>query len=86
MKIIIYIFFRAVVNYVRALPSIEDHDTIANDVFGSQKDPRVKKMKDSVKYFHKGGFWIEIELLLTYNLYEIDPIGLNLSIWLYTCS
>ena len=63
MKIIIYIFFRAVVNYVRALPSIEDHDTIANDVFGTQKDPRVKKMKDSVKYFHKGGFWIEIELL-----------------------
>ena len=52
----IYIFFRAVVNYVRALPSIEDHDTIANDVFGTQKDPRVKKMKDSVKYFHKGGF------------------------------
>jgi len=45
---------RAVVNYVRALPSIEDHDTIANDVFGTQKDPRVKKMKDSVKYFHKG--------------------------------
>ena len=44
------------VNYVRALPSIEDHDTIANDVFGTQKDPRVKKMKDSVKYFHKGGF------------------------------
>jgi len=45
---------RAVVNYVRALPSIEDHDTIANDVFGNEKDPRVKKMKESVKYFHKG--------------------------------
>ena len=47
---------RAVVNYVRALPSIEDHDTIANDVFGNEKDPRVKKMKESVKYFHKGTF------------------------------
>merc|ERR1719270_2354364 len=45
---------RAVINYVRALPSIEDHDTIANDVFGTEKDPRVKKLKDSVKYFHKG--------------------------------
>jgi len=45
---------RAVVNYIRALPSIEDHDIIANDVFGNEKDPRVKKLKESVKYFHKG--------------------------------
>jgi len=45
---------RAVVNYVRALPTTEDHDTIANDVFGNEKDPRVKKLKESVKYFHKG--------------------------------
>ena len=47
---------RAVVNYVRALPSIDEHDTIANDVFGNEKDPRVKKLKESVKYFLKGGF------------------------------
>ena len=49
---------RAVVNYIRALPSIEDHDIIANDVFGNEKDPRVKKLKESVKYFHKGIFII----------------------------
>ena len=49
---------RAVVNYIRALTSIEDHDIIANDVFGNEKDPRVKKLKESVKYFHKGIFII----------------------------
>jgi hypothetical protein len=29
---------RAVVNYVRALPSIDDLDKIANDVFGADKE------------------------------------------------
>ncbi len=42
---------RAVVNYVRALPSIDDFDKIGNDVFGSDKDPRIRKLRESVKYY-----------------------------------
>jgi hypothetical protein len=42
---------RAVVNYVRALPSIDDFDKIGNDVFGSEKDQRIRKLRESVKYY-----------------------------------
>ena len=46
---------RAVVNYVRALPSIEDYSVIAKDVFGEEKnDARVKLLKESVQYFDRG--------------------------------
>lgn len=45
---------RAVVNYVRALPSVEDYESIAKDIFGSDKDPRIKKLRAAVKYFYKG--------------------------------
>ena len=45
---------RAVVNYVRALPSVEDYEAIAKDVFGNPTDPKVKKLKEAVKYFYKG--------------------------------
>jgi hypothetical protein len=42
---------RAVVNYVRALPSIDDFDKIGSDVFGADKDAKVKKLRESVKYY-----------------------------------
>lgn len=45
---------RAVVNYIRALPSIEDFEKIGSDVFGSPKDPRIKKIRDSLKYYQSG--------------------------------
>merc|ERR1712079_42823 len=39
-------FIRAVINYVRAVPS--------NDVFGSEQDPRIKSLREAVQYFRKG--------------------------------
>jgi hypothetical protein len=45
---------RAVVNYVRALPSVEDYETISKDIFDSDKDARLKKLKEAVTYFYKG--------------------------------
>ena len=45
---------RAVINYVRAVPSIDDFETIGHDVFGSEQDPRIKSLKESVQYFRKG--------------------------------
>lgn len=42
---------RAVVNYIRTLPTIDDFEAIGNDVFGSAKDPRIKKLRESVKYY-----------------------------------
>ena len=46
---------RAVVNYVRALPSVEDHEAIAKDVFGPDLAGKFKlKLRDAVKYFHRG--------------------------------
>ena len=46
---------RAVVNYVRALPSIEDYSVIAKDVFGEAKnDSKVKLLKESVQYYDRG--------------------------------
>jgi len=45
---------RAVINYIRALPVIDDYDVIAKDVFGNEKDPRISKVKESVKYFLHG--------------------------------
>ena len=46
---------RAVINYVRALPSVEDFAVIAKDVFGQDNDPRTKHLRQSVRYFFQGG-------------------------------
>ena len=46
---------RAVVNYVRALPSVEDYTIIAKDVFGDEmSDAKVNLLKESVHYFDRG--------------------------------
>ena len=45
---------RAVVNYVRAIDSVDDYETIGSDVFGSTTDPRVEKLKEAVTYFYLG--------------------------------
>lgn len=42
---------RAVVNYIRSLPKIDDFERIGTDVFGSDKDPRIKKLKSSMNYY-----------------------------------
>lgn len=42
------------VNYVRALPSIDDFDKIATDVFGPDKEAKMRKLRDSVKYYQSG--------------------------------
>ena len=46
--------FHAVINYVRAVPSIDDFESISHDVFGSEQDPRIKSLRESVQYFRKG--------------------------------
>ena len=38
-------------NYIRSLPKIDDFDRIGTDVFGSDKDPRVRKLKSSMNYY-----------------------------------
>lgn len=46
---------KAVINYIRALPTVDDYDVIAKDVFGAdQADPRVSCLKESVKYYLQG--------------------------------
>ncbi len=48
---------RAVVNYVRALPSVEDFEAIGKDVFGSDSEKieaKIRKLREAVKYFYKG--------------------------------
>ena len=45
---------RAVVNYVRALPTIDDIDKIGNDVFGTDKEAKVRRLRESVKYYQSG--------------------------------
>ena len=45
---------RAVINYVRALPSVEDFTVIAKDVFGQDNDPRTRLLQKSVRYFFQG--------------------------------
>lgn len=42
---------RAVVTYIRALPKTDDFDQLGMDMFGSEKDPRVKRLKASVQYY-----------------------------------
>ena len=45
---------RAVINYIRALPSIDDYEILGRDVFGDAKDPRVSRLRQSVKYYLYG--------------------------------
>ena len=45
---------RAVINYIRALPSIDDYETLGSDIFGDPKDPRISKLRQSVKYYVYG--------------------------------
>ena len=42
---------RAVVQYIRALPHIDDYEQLCQDVFGAPKDPRVKRLKASMTYY-----------------------------------
>ena len=45
---------RAVINYVRALPSVDDYAVISKDVFGQDNDPRTCLLQKSVQYFVQG--------------------------------
>ena len=45
---------RAVINYIRALPAIDDYDVLGRDIFGDPKDPRISKLRQSVKYYLYG--------------------------------
>ena len=45
---------RAVINYIRALPTIDDYETLGRDVFGDSKDPRIVRLRQSVKYYLYG--------------------------------
>ena len=45
---------RAVINYVRALPSVDDYAVITKDVFGQDNDPRTSLLQKSVQYFVQG--------------------------------
>lgn len=45
---------RAVVNYIRTIQSAEDLEAIATDVFGSPKDPRLRKLREAIKYYFNG--------------------------------
>ena len=45
---------RAVINYIRALPSIDDYEILGRDIFGDAKDPRVSRLRQSVKYYLYG--------------------------------
>ena len=45
---------RAVINYIRALPTIDDYEMLARDVFGDPKDPRISRLRQSVKYYLYG--------------------------------
>ncbi|XP_037071414.1 constitutive coactivator of PPAR-gamma-like protein 1, partial [Pollicipes pollicipes] len=45
---------RLVLEFVRALPSVDCLDTVGARVFKSAKDPRIQKLKQSVAYFVNG--------------------------------
>lgn len=45
---------RAVVNYVRSLQTVDDISALGTEIFGSETDPRVKKLKDVVEYYNSG--------------------------------
>ena len=45
---------RAVINYIRALPTIDDYEMLGRDVFGEPKDPRISRLRQSVKYYLYG--------------------------------
>ena len=64
---------RAVVNYVRALPNIDDIEAICKDVFDCpEKDPKVKKLRESLRYFHKGKYFELLHLTLEFLLQKHD--------------
>ncbi|TRY74611.1 hypothetical protein TCAL_01602 [Tigriopus californicus] len=41
----------SIVKYVRSVPKIDDFERIAEDVFGSKKDPRKKQLLESFQYY-----------------------------------
>ncbi|XP_049782108.1 constitutive coactivator of PPAR-gamma-like protein 1 [Schistocerca cancellata] len=45
---------KTVATYVKGLPSVENLDTIAAQIFGSTTDPRVSRFKQSVQYYLNG--------------------------------
>ena len=48
------IIIRAVVNYVRTLVNVDDIEALGTEIFGSESDERVSKLKDVVAYFNSG--------------------------------
>ena len=64
---------QAVINYVRALPNIDDIEAICKDVFDyPEKDPKVKKLRESLRYFHKGKYFKLLHLTLEFLLGKND--------------
>jgi hypothetical protein len=45
---------RGVVDYVRSLQSVEDVGALGAQIFGSETDPRIKKLKSVVEYYNSG--------------------------------
>jgi len=45
---------RAVVDYVRSLQTVDDVEALGTQIFGSNTDPRMKKLKDVVEYYNNG--------------------------------
>lgn len=48
------VLIKAVVQFVRDLPSVEDLDQVGRNVFGMPSDSRIQKFKQSVQYFING--------------------------------
>jgi len=49
-----YKIIRAVVDYVRSLPTVDDIPALGEDIFGLREDPRVRKLKEVVEYYNSG--------------------------------
>ena len=45
---------RAVVDYVRSLPTVDDIPALGAQIFGSKEDPRVRKLNEVVDYYNSG--------------------------------
>ena len=48
------VLFKAVVNYVRTLLTVDDVPALGTEIFGSESDPRVRKLVDAVAYYDSG--------------------------------
>ena len=48
------VLIKAVVNYVRTLLTVDDVPALGTEIFGSESDPRVRKLVDAVAYYDSG--------------------------------